>query len=114
MSRFLDDANEIFEAASAVVDASPALTILIHPRGGIHIVDGAESPIESLQAQHGCGTAFRVTRQAGSVRVEGRNGMSRCVLEKRPESHGAVAAAANLGLFYDRPVYSVAGCLAIS
>ncbi len=83
--------------------SSPALTILIRPGGQIHIVDGAESPIDALQSQFGCGTAFRVTRYGGQVRVEGRSGSNKCVIEK-PRSAKKFAAAA-LGLFNDCPAY---------
>jgi hypothetical protein len=91
--------------------SSPALTILIRPEGQIHIVDGAESPIEALQQQFGCGSAFRVTRYGGQVRVEGRSGSNRCVIEnprsEKPKASKAYAGAA-LGLFIDRPAYCLA------
>jgi hypothetical protein len=113
VSRFLQDAGEIFDAAShAADDGSGALTILIHAQGQIHIVNGSESPIDSLQAQHGCSTAYRVTRGSGQVRVEGRNGSSRCVLEDSKPKRRVETPAAVLGLFSDRPLYSIAGALA--
>jgi hypothetical protein len=107
VSRFLDHATEIFQTAvSAPEDSSAALTILIHQQGQIHVVDGADSPLDSLQAQYGCRSAFQVTRRFGRVRVEGRSGSSHCVLEDREPP-----AAAALGLFTDRPVYALAGAL---
>lgn len=114
MSRFLKDANEILQAASVVADDSAVLTILIHPRGQIHVVDGAEVPMECLQASHGGAVAFRVSRSTEGVRVEGRDGASRCILEKRKPVQRALSAAAALGLFRDRPLYSVAGAPAIA
>lgn len=109
MSRFLDHASEIFETAgSAPEGSSAALTILINPQGQIHIVDGADSPLDSLQAQYGCRSAFHVTRRLGRVRVEGRSGSSRCIIEDgKPQP-----ASAALGLFVDRPVYALTGALA--
>jgi len=89
VSRFFENANEIFEAASAAPSgSSAALTILIRPSGQIHIVDGSDSAIDALQAEHGCRTAFRVSRDGRRVRVEGR---------KKPIS--------TLGLFLDCPAY---------
>ncbi len=85
--------------------SSSALTILIRPEGQIHIVDGAESPIDALRRQFGCGTAFRVTRFGGQVRVEGRSGSHRCVIEKPVQ--GKTLAASSLGLFVDRPAYDL-------
>lgn len=102
MSRFFDNANEIFEAASAVPSGSSALTILIRPGGQIHIVDGAESPIDALQAEHGCRTAFRVSRDGQKVRVEGRDGATRCTLENSSKPMNL------LGLFNDLPTYTLA------
>jgi hypothetical protein len=101
VSRFFENANEIFEAASAA-SGSSALTILITPAGQIRIVDGADSPIDSLQAEHGCRTAFRVSRDAGRVRVEGRDGATRCTLENSRKSINT------LGLFHDFPAYTLA------
>ena len=111
MSRFLDHASEIFQTAtSAPEDSSAALTILIHAQGQIHVVDGADSPLDTIQAQYGCRSAYRVTREFGRVRVEGRSGSSRCVLEDRKAAKTSPAAA--LGLFLDRPLYAMAGALA--
>jgi hypothetical protein len=91
--------------------SSPALTILIRAGGQIHIVDGAESPIDALQHEFGCGSAFRVTRHGGQVRVEGRSGSNKCVIEnprtQKPRTAKAYAGAA-LGLFIDRPAYCLA------
>ena len=102
MSRFFENANDIFEAASAApCGSSAALTILIRPGGQIHIVDGADSPIDALQAEHGCRTAFRVSREGQRVRVEGREGGVRCTLESSRKSVDA------LGLFRDFPVYAL-------
>lgn len=102
MSRFFENANEIFEAASAAPSGSSALTILIRPGGQIHIVDGADSPIDVLQAEHGCRTAFRVSRDGSRVRVEGRDGATRCTLENSQKSINT------LGLFRDCPAYILA------
>ena len=100
MSRFFLNANEIFEAASAAPSgSSAALTILIRPSGQIHIVDGSDSAIDALQAEHGCRTAFRVSRDGRRVRVEGRDGASRCTFEN------AQKPISTLGLFLDCPAY---------
>ena len=103
MSRFLENANEIFETASAAPSGSSAsLTILIRPSGQIHIVDGGNSPIDVLQSEHGCRTAFRVSRDGQHVRVEGRDGTNRCTLDNSRQSINT------LGLFRDFPAYTLA------
>jgi len=38
-------------------------------------------PLDSLTWHHGAKTAYRVSEQSGSVRVEGREGMRTCVME---------------------------------
>jgi hypothetical protein len=101
VSRFFQNASEIFEAASAAPSGSEALTILIRPSGQLHIVDGGDSPLDALRAEHGCRTAFRVSRDGQRVRVEGRDGATRCTLES------AQKPVNTLGLFRDFPAYEI-------
>ena len=80
MSRFVDNAGEIFEVASAGCEPEN-VTILIQPEGRIRIVAESDWPLDSLQAHHGAEMAYRVTRGQGRVRVEGRSGPRSCLLE---------------------------------
>ena len=101
MSQFLDNAQRIFEAAGAV-GSSGDLAIIITSEGAIHMVAGADSPLQSLQAQFGVRMIYRVNRCSGRVRVEGRFGSQSCVLET--ESSGLKS----LSLLPDRRQYTLA------
>jgi hypothetical protein len=73
----------ILEAAESA--GSPShMTILIGCEGNAgHIKMFADSdwPLDSLSWQHGAKTAYRVSEQNGSVKVEGREGSRTCLME---------------------------------
>ena len=80
VSRFLDDALNLMEAAE-LAGAASDLTILIYQQGGIHMIAGSDWPLDSLQSHHGARTAYRVSENCSKVRVEGREAGRTCVLE---------------------------------
>jgi hypothetical protein len=67
--------------AAESAGACSHMTILIQPEGAIHMIADSDWPLDSLALQHGSKTAYRVTEQYGSVRVEGREGLRTCVME---------------------------------
>ncbi|MCP5120751.1 MAG: hypothetical protein GY953_58910 [bacterium] len=89
MSRFLENAAEIFDAAERSFEAghSPSdLTILIGPNGGISLVADSDWPLDSLQAHRGARMVYRVSQRDKTVRLEGREGSRTCVFETaKPE-----------------------------
>ena len=89
MSRFLDNAEQILEAAESAVQTGHTptdMTILITAQGGIHMVADSDWPLESLQLQHGAKMAYRVSQSASVVRVEGRADSRTCLFETaKPE-----------------------------
>jgi hypothetical protein len=83
VSRFAQHAQNILDAAESAESHSsmtPAMTILLGPNG-IHMIVDSDWPLDSLLSHHGAETAYRVTEQRGSVRVEGREGSRSCVLQ---------------------------------
>jgi hypothetical protein len=104
VSRFLDNAAQIFEAAESALESGnePSdLTILIGPEGGIRMVADTDWPLDTLQAHHGAQMAYRVSRQAETVRVQGRAGRQTCLFETaRPEriAHHLLAGVAQYRL----------------
>jgi hypothetical protein len=70
----------ILEAAESA-GSSSSMTILIGHEGGIHMIADSDWPLDSLSWHHGAKTAYRVSEQSGSVRVEGREGQRTCVME---------------------------------
>ena len=83
MSVFLDNARQLFDVARA----DPAgedleFSLVVRQDGGLHLyMESALNSADSF-AQQGR-TAYRVTRNSGSVRVEGANGEQSCLLEAR-------------------------------
>jgi len=70
----------ILDAAETAGSCSH-MTILISPEGAIHMIADSDWPLDSLTWHHGAKTAYRVSEQSGSVRVEGREGSRTCLLE---------------------------------
>lgn len=87
MSRFAEHAQNILDAAESAGTCSD-MTILLGP-DGIRMIADSDWPLDSLLWHHGAETAYRVSEHRGSVRVEGREGSRRCVLES--VSHAATA-----------------------
>ncbi len=89
MSRFLDNAQQILEAAESAVQSGHTptdMTILITAQGGIHMLADSDWPLESLQLEHGAKMAYRVSQSASVVRVEGRADSRTCLFETaKPE-----------------------------
>ncbi|HTB14972.1 MAG TPA: hypothetical protein VK752_25550 [Bryobacteraceae bacterium] len=84
MSRFTEQAQNILEAAESA--GSPThMTILIADDGHIKMFADSDWPLDSLTWHHGAKTAYRVTEQSGSVRVEAREGQRTCVLESKSQ-----------------------------
>ena len=45
------------------------------------MISDSDWPLDSLLREHGAASAYRVSGNRGAVRVEGREGTRRCVLE---------------------------------
>jgi hypothetical protein len=69
------------ESASRSGQACTEMTILIGPEGHIRMVADSDWPLESLARHNGAQSAYRVSEETGRIRVEGRDGMRRCLLE---------------------------------
>jgi hypothetical protein len=80
VSRFLDDAAQIFDVAQSAVDSgsSAPLTILIGAGGAIQMIADSDWPLPSLALHHGAQSAYRITRNGGNVTVDGRSGGLTC------------------------------------
>jgi hypothetical protein len=92
VSRFIDNAMQILNAAETAAETAAEsghtpsdMTILMTPQG-IRMIADSDWPLESLQLQHGAEMAYRVSRSAIIVRVEGRAGSRTCLFEtEKPE-----------------------------
>jgi len=85
-----EHAHEIMDAAenaSRQGQVCSEMTILISPQGNIRMVADSDWPLDSLVWHHGAQSAYRVSERTGSIRVEGRDGTRRCLLESAAPSH---------------------------
>lgn len=79
---FSQRAQELLEAALAG-PATSHMTVLIGHDGAIRMFADSDWPLDSLARERGAKAAYRITAQATTVRVEGREGLRTCVLESR-------------------------------
>jgi hypothetical protein len=81
---FVEHAREIMEAAESASgkgNGCSEMTILIGQDGALRLIKDSDWPLDSLAHHHGAKSAYRVSEQRGSVRVEGREGMRTCLLQ---------------------------------
>ena len=74
----------------------PVWTLMIGPEGGIEMIAGADEPLDTLLVTRGARAAWRVRRERGVVRVEGRMGKGAVpdrAAGRRREGRGAGAVA---------------------
>jgi hypothetical protein len=103
VSLFLDNARRIFETAEAAPDnQSSDLTILIAWDGNVHILSEGDWPLDRLEVHRGAQAAYRVSRNGAGIRVEGRSGRHKCLLE----SEGPLSTPRRLPA--DQPLYCLA------
>jgi hypothetical protein len=88
VSVFLQHAEEILRTAEQGGTEDCRLSILVGWDGGIRMVAGSEWELEPLRIHHGARAAYRVTRNAGAVRLEGCSADRTCLLQ----SGGSAAA----------------------
>lgn len=87
-----EQAREIMDAAesaSRLGQVCSEMTILIDSQGHIRMVADSDWPLDSLVRHHGAQSGYRVSERTGSIRVEGRDGARRCLLESVPHSRVA-------------------------
>lgn len=92
MSSFAENASRILDAAESAGSSSD-LTILLGA-DGIRLIADSDWPLDSLLWHHGAMSAYRVTRRRGSIRVEGRDGSRKCVLESGVKTAARMLLAA--------------------
>lgn len=95
MQPFAEQAQNLLDAALAALERGEScaeMTVLIGNDGGIQLCADSDWPLDSLMLDRGARTAYRVSPRRGSVRVEGREGSRRCVLE------GGTALRATAGI----------------
>jgi hypothetical protein len=84
VSAFLEHAEQIMETAQQGTGEDCRLSILVGREGGIRMVSGSDWELEPLRVHHGAQAAYRVTRRAGCVQLEGRSDDGICLLRSGP------------------------------
>ena len=83
VSAFLKDAEAIFQTARGSRDDCE-LAILVGRDGAIHMLAASGWELEPLRMHHGAKAAYRITRNAGAVRLEARSADEACLLQAKP------------------------------
>ena len=85
VSLFAEHMQQLFDAACAAAkggETASEMTILIGQDDGICMIADSDWPLDSLALDRGAKSAYRVTGASnGAIRVEGREGLRRCVME---------------------------------
>lgn len=92
MSLFTEHVQQLLDAAQSAVsrgETCSEMTILIGQDNGIHMIAESDWPLDSLALDRGAKSAYRVTDLHGSIRVEGREGLRRCVMHATSPAHTA-------------------------
>ena len=82
--QFAEQAQNLMDAALEALNRGEScqeMTVLIGRDGGLQMCADSDWPLDSLMLDRGARTGYRVSPREGSVRVEGREGLRRCVLE---------------------------------
>jgi hypothetical protein len=82
VSFLVDNARRLAEVAQNQDSGEPVWTFMIGPEGGIEMVRGADEPLDTFLLSRGARAAWRVRRERGVIRVEGRMGRERCLIEQ--------------------------------
>jgi hypothetical protein len=102
--RFAEQAQSLLDAALAALERGEncsemtVMTVLIGRDGGIQMCADSDWPLDSLMLDRGARTGYRVSPRRGSVRVEGREGLRRCVLEGTTTLPSRVLSFSKMGL----------------
>lgn len=102
MSGLIENARKILDAA---VDAERAgidpsdWTIFFGPDGGLEMIAGSDTPLDSLGWSRGASMAWQVKHLGGGVRVEGRAAREHCRLENNAAQGAAQMLLARAGLY---------------
>jgi hypothetical protein len=98
----LDNARKIMDTAidSERNGLDPTdWTIFFGPEGGLEMIAGTDTPLDSLAWSRGASMAWQVKHQAGGVRVEGRAARERCQFELGAPQQAARMLLGNSGMF---------------
>jgi hypothetical protein len=110
MDTLFENAHRIFEVArSGGAADNQDFALLIRPDGGLHFVMEAPFSMEAAALHCGARIAYRITRSADGVRVDGRGGGRNCVLEE-----SSATKTFSREMLRDQPLYRMTSPLLTS
>jgi hypothetical protein len=101
VSFLIENARRLAEVAQSKEGGEPVWTFMIGPEGGIEMMAGADEPLDTLLLTRGARAVWRVRRERGVVRVEGRMGRERCLIEQPLEARGEEGAVLSRSRMYE-------------
>jgi hypothetical protein len=87
VSPLLRKAEEILDIAIAAENGVNQSAIVIDRQGGFRMIDPAGWSLSGLAAEYGAAAVYKIDHRSDSVRVEGWDGVDRCLLQ-RPRKSG--------------------------
>lgn len=96
MGSFLQQAEDILEIACKGEGIARYL-IVCDSGGGFRILDGGDWNLPALGQEYGARAVFRVERGRGNIRVEGWNGVQRCLVQRERPPYITSRATADCG-----------------
>jgi hypothetical protein len=101
VSFLVENARRLAEVAQTKQSSEAVWTFMIGPEGGIEMVAGADEPLETAILSRGARAVWRVRRERGVVRVEGRMGKERCLIEQPLDPESADSAVLSQSRMYE-------------
>jgi len=86
VSPLLRKAEEILEIAMAGENGALESAIVVDRQGGFRMMDPAGWSLSGLAAEFGAAAVYKIDRRGDSVRVEGWDGVDRCLLQRPRKS----------------------------
>jgi hypothetical protein len=100
--RFLvENARRLAEVAQSREAGESVWTCMIGPEGGIEMIASADEPLDAMMLTRGARAVWRVRRERGVVRVEGRMGRVRCLIEQPLKATGEEGAVLSRSRMYE-------------
>ena len=101
VSFLLDNARHLMEVAQSKDPGESVWTFMVGPEGGIEMVLGADEPLDILLRTRGARAGSQLRREKGMVRVEGRMGKEKCLIEQPLNTAGKMGGVLSLSRMYE-------------
>jgi hypothetical protein len=83
---FLQQAEDILDIAISDQSNLKDVVIVLDRQGGMRMLDSSGWSLPALCAEFGATAVYKVQKKGEKVRVEGWNGVERCLLQRTPSA----------------------------